>query len=171
MDKENIDKFIQGVPFFKEFSEHEKGKLTSDKNSFKQFKKGESIFMEGDTGSSLFVVLFGTIDLVKLCDPDTAKGRVSLKEEEEKVLGELETGSVFGEISMLTGRRRSVTARTTSPKAIVMEITNQYVDSLIHSIQTKFHKQLLLALVKDLDDMDVRYMKLRSSVETKANLG
>ena len=66
---------------------------------------------------------------------------------------------------MLTGRKRSVTARVTSPKVVVMEITNKFLDSLIHSIQAKFHKQLLMELVHDLDDMDTKYLKLKSSIE------
>ena len=165
LEKENLKNFIDGVMFFKEFSEHEKDKLAGNKSTFKQFEEGEKIFKEGDEGTSLFVVLFGSISLLKLSDADNADGRVSLKDEKEKVVGELKNGSVFGEISMLTGRRRSVTARVSSSKSVVMEITLKLVDSLIPSIQAKFHKQLLMALVQDLDDMDTRYMKLQSSIE------
>ena len=167
MEKESLKKFIDGVLFFKEFSEHEKERLAGDKSTFKQFEKGDKIFQEGDEGASLFVVLFGSIDLYKLCDADNTDGRVSLKDEKEKVVGELKNGSVFGEISMLTGRKRSVTARVSSSKSVVMEITLKLVDSLIPSIQAKFHKQLLMTLVQDLDDMDVRYMKLKSSFDAK----
>ena len=165
MEKENLKNFIDGVLFFKEFSEHEKDKLAGNKSTFKQFEKGEEIFKEGDEGTSLFVVLFGSIGLYKLCDADNTDGRVSLKDEKEKVVGELTNGSVFGEISMLTGRKRSVTARISSSKSVVMEITLKLVDDLIPSIQAKFHKQLLMTLVQDLDDMDTRYMKLQSSIE------
>ena len=67
---------------------------------------------------------------------------------------------------MLTGRKRSVTARVVSAKVVVMEITEKLIESLIPSIQAKFHKQLLMALVQDLDDMDIRFMKLQSSIGT-----
>ena len=77
----------------------------------------------------------------------------------------LDVGAVFGEISMLTGRKRSVTAQVISSKVVLMEISNKFVDKLIHSVQSKFHKQLLLALVKDLDDMDIRYLKLKSEFD------
>jgi len=167
LDSQYIDKFIESVPFFKEFSEHEKRKITGDKNNFKQYEKNLNIFKEGDEGHSLFVILFGTIDFIKLCDgADIQDGRVSVKGcgEKERVLCELESGSVFGVISMLTGRKRSVTTRVSSEKAVVMEITEKFVDSLIPSIQVKFHKQLLLALIQDLDDMDIRYLKLQDSI-------
>ena len=123
------------------------------------------IFKEGDSGSSLFVILYGDISLFKIDEFDAGEGRVSLKEGKEKVVGELGFGSVFGEISLLTGRKRSVTARVKSSKAIFMEITNKYIDSLIPSIRAKFHKQLLYALVKDLYDMDTRYLKLQAKMD------
>ena len=164
MDLENFKKFIESVAFFKEFSDHEKNKLAGDRNTFKQFQKGSNIFIQGDNGSSLFIVLLGSIELIKICDAVGQEGRVSLKKEEEKTVGELETGSVFGEISMLTGRKRSVTARVVSAKAVVMEISDRLVEGLIPSIQAKFHKQLLVTIVQDLGDINVRYMKLQSNV-------
>ena len=151
--------------FFKEFSEHEKEKLAGNKSTFKQFQKGDEIFKEGDEGTSLFVVLFGSISLIKLCDAGNSDEHVSLKNEKEKVVGDLTSGSVFGEISILTGRKRSVTARVISPKLVLMEISLKLIDGLIPSIQAKFHKQLLMTLVQDLDDMDIRYMKLQSSID------
>ena len=161
----NISKFIENVEFFKPFSDHETHKLTGDKSTFKQFSQGEDIFKEGEPGASLFVVLYGDISLFKISEFDAGEGRVSLKEGKERAVGELGVGAVFGEISLLTGRKRSVTARINSPKAILMEITNRYIDSLIPSIRAKFHKQLLFELVKDLDDMDTRYLKLQASID------
>ena len=132
--------------------------------------RGDTIFKEGDDGSSLFVILFGTIELVKLSDGGAGKGRVSLKEGREKVVGEMSVASVFGEISLLTGRNRSVTTRVISSQVVLMEITNKFLDSLIPSIQAKFHKQLLLVLAKNLDTMNMRYAKLVSSVEVREQL-
>ena len=66
---------------------------------------------------------------------------------------ELQSGTVFGEIAMLTNRRRNVAARASSTKVVVMEFSNTFIDKLIPSIQTKFHKQLLYVLAKNLDTM------------------
>ena len=165
MDTENIKNFVSKISFFKVFSDHELSKLTGDGNTFKQFEKGSDIFVQGDPGSSLYVLLFGTVELIKLCDAEDSDKHVSLKAEKEQTVGKLDPGAVFGEISMLTGRKRSVTARIVSDKSVVMEINAKVVDNLIPSIQTKFHKQLLMALVQDLDDMDTRYIKLQSSIE------
>ena len=164
MDSEHILKFIENIRFFKPFSDAEKRKLAGNKTTFRQFEKDSDIFKEGDSGASLFVVLVGNINLIKLSEADVADGRVSLKSSKERIVGELGVGAVFGEISLLTGRRRSVTAHVVSTKVVVMEISNKLIDSLIPSIQTKIHKQLLLELVNDLDDMDTRYLKLQSSM-------
>jgi len=165
LESEHILKFIENIRFFKSFSEGEKRKLAGSKATFRQFEKDSDIFKEGDSGTSLFVVLVGNISLIKLSEADVEEGRVSLKSSRERNVGELGVGAVFGEISLLTGRRRSVTARVVSTKVVVMEITNKLIDSLIPSIQTKIHKQLLLELVNVLDDMDTRYLKLRNELD------
>ena len=115
LEKEHIKNFINGVPFFKEFSEHERRKLTGDKSAFKQFNKDTNIFMEGDPGSSLFVTLFGSIGLIKNCSASAKKGRVSLKEGTEQIIGELESGSVFGELLMVRFSTTSVIVWPSSP--------------------------------------------------------
>ena len=53
-----ITKFINGLPFFKEFNEHERKKLRSIA-SFVKFSKDDLVFKQGETGDSLFVVLHG----------------------------------------------------------------------------------------------------------------
>ena len=105
LDSAHIQKFVENVTFFKAFSEHEKRKLTSEQNNFKQYEQGVDIFKEGDPGGSLFVILFGNISLIKTIEAETGEGRVSLKEGIEKAVGDLGVGSVFGEISLLTGRK------------------------------------------------------------------
>ena len=160
METDAIKKFIQKIPFFEVFNDHELNKLVGREKVFKDCKKGETIFKEGDSGGSLFVVLFGAIQLVK----------VSEKKTDETIIMELATNSVFGEIAMLTNRKRNLTARASSTKVVVMEFSNKFIDRLIPSIQTKFHKQLLLVLAKNLDTMNMRYAKLASSVELREQL-
>ena len=159
METDTIKKFILNIPFFKVFNDHELSKLVGKEKVFKDCKKGENIFKEGDSGASLFVLLFGEIELVK-----------SGNNGPETVIMELQAGTVFGEIAMLTKRRRNLAARASSTKVVVMEFTNGFIDRLIPSVQTKFHKQLLLVLAKNLDAMNMRYAKLSSSVEVREQL-
>ena len=159
METDAIKKFIMKVPFFQVFNDHELNKLVGKQKVFKDCKKGESIFKEGDSGDSLFVLIFGHIELVKTSD----KGL-------DIVIMEIQAGTVFGEIAMLTKRRRNLAARAVSTKVVVMEFTNSFIDKLIPSVQTKFHKQLLFVLAKNLDNMNMRYAKLSSSVEIREQL-
>ena len=159
METDAIKKFILQIPFFKAFTDHELTKLVGREKLFKDSKKGGYIFKEGDPGSSLFVLLFGEIDLVK-----EGEG------EKESIILQLKTGAVFGEVAMLTGNKRNVAARASSTKVVVMEFTRQLIDKMIPSVQNKFQKQLLLILAKNLDTMNTRYAKLESSVEVREKL-
>ena len=159
METDGIKKFILKIPFFKTFTDHELNKLVGREKVFKDCKKGGYIFKEGDPGTSLFVLLFGEIDLVK-------KGEGG----KESIILKLKTGAVFGEVAMLTGNKRNVAARAASTKVVVMEFTRKLIDKMIPSVQNKFQKQLLLILAKNLDTMNLRYAKLESSIEIREKL-
>ena len=159
METDAIKKFILQIPFFKAFTDHELTKLVGREKLFKDSKKGGYIFKEGDPGSSLFVLLFGEIDLVK----EGEGGK-------ESIILALKSGAVFGEVAMLTGNKRNVAARAASTKVVVMEFTRKLIDKMIPSVQNKFQKQLLLILAKNLDTMNMRYAKLESSIEVREKL-
>ena len=161
MTEDAISKFIDSVPFFKDFTEHEKTKLVSRGKCFEKYGNADIIFEQGDAGDSLFLVLNGTISLTRLGDVTSQdEGRISLLKEVEKHVTDLSSGAIFGEVSMLTDCRRNVTARITSPTAVVMRITKKLMESLNHPAQIKFHKQLLLSLAKHLDEMNRQYIDL-----------
>ena len=159
METDAIKKFILQIPFFKAFTDHELTKLVGREKLFKDSKKGGYIFKEGDPGASLFVLLFGEIDLVKKSEGGT-----------ESIILKLKTGAIFGEVAMLTGNKRNVAARAASTKVVVMEFTRKLIDKMIPSVQNKFQKQLLLILAKNLDTMNSRYAKLESSIEIREKL-
>ena len=159
MQTDAIKKFILQIPFFKAFTDHELGKLVGREKLFRDSKKGGYLFKEGDPGSSLFVLLFGEIDLVK----EGEGGK-------ESIILALKSGAVFGEVAMLTGNKRNVAARAASTKVVVMEFTRQLIDKMIPSVQNKFQKQLLFITAKNLDTMNSRYAKLESSIEIREKL-
>ena len=160
METEAITKFLKKIPFFKAFNDRELFRLVGKEKVFKNCNKGEYIFKEGDNGSSLFVILYGRIELVKPGE----KG-------EESIILELKTGTVFGEVAMLTKNKRNLDARASSDKVVVMEFKLEFVEKMLPSIQTKFHKQLLYILATNLDTMNMRYAKLEASTNMRyANL-
>ena len=162
-----ISKFINSVPFFKDFSEHEKNKMVNRTQCFVKFTNDDVVFSQGDPGDSLYLVLHGTIGLFRLGTINiVADDQVSLQKEVEKRVKELTSGSVFGEIAMLTSNKRNVTARVVSAQAVLMRISKTLMEGLNPAAQIKFHKQLLLSLAGHLDKMNSLFVDMEFKYES-----
>ena len=161
MTEDSITKFVDTIPFFNVFKDVEKQKLINRANCFEKYNQNDVIFKQGDSGETLYLTLQGKVGLFRLGTVDSGEGRVSLKEEVEKYITELNPGTIFGEISMLTDSKRSATARVASAQAVVMKITKKLIESLNHPTQIKFHQQLLLALATHLDEMNSKFIDLQ----------
>jgi CRP-like cAMP-binding protein len=157
---DSINKFINTLPFFKSFNEHERKKLRSI-TSFVKFVSDETVFSQGDAGDSLYVVLHGKVGLFRLGSVNHVEDdKISLQKEVEKCIKEISAGAVFGEISMLTENNRSVSARIVSTQAVLMKINKKIMEGLNPAAQIKFHKQLLISLANHLDKMNSLYVDL-----------
>ena len=161
MEKISILDFIKGLPFFEYFSEDEKSCLINSKGLFEKYSSGEIIIKQGAIESWLFIILQGKIKLSKEVNSNIDKSRISLTDSEEIVVKELDIGSIFGEISLITDRPRNVTARASSNEVAVLKITKEILESFDKSIQMKFQKQLLTKLAENLDDMNTEFIKLK----------
>ncbi len=108
------------IPFFSNLSLEEAETLLQIVN-IRIFKENEPIFREGTPGTSLFVILEGTVDVVKKVDDKTFRS-----------LARLTRDSVFGEIALLqsgeVGRTASVVARE---RTRVMELHKEDFARLI----------------------------------------
>ena len=165
MDKNPILEFIERLPFFQEFSDEEKAKLVNTSGIFEKYKDGETIISEGDSGSALFVVLTGSIRITKSTVAPVQDGHISLQEPEEITIAELKAGSIFGEVSLISNRPRNTNALADSQQVVVMKITKEIIERFNLVIQKKFQAQLILTLVQRLDDMNSKYIKLKSSLQ------
>ena len=165
MDKNPILEFIERLPFFQEFSDEEKAKLVNTSGIFEKYKDGETIISEGDSGSALFVVLTGSIRITKSTLAPVRDGHISLQEPEEITIAELKAGSLFGEVSLISNRPRNTNALADSQQVVVMKITKEIIERFNLVIQKKFQAQLILTLVQRLDDMNSKYIKLKSSLQ------
>mgnify|MGYP001275022576 CR=1 FL=1 len=168
MEKISIIDFIKSLPFFEDFSDEEKSSLVNKKGLFEKYNEGDTIVKQGAIESWLYVVLLGKIRLSKTIEDEVGKGRISLTDAEEITVKELEIGSIFGEISLITKRPRNVTVIAASPDVAVMKVTEEILNSFDQSIQMKFQKQLLLKLAENLDDMNTEWMKLQSTIIHKS---
>ena len=152
MDSKNCSLLhrINQVSFFDGFSHIEKGKLIEKVEMFKKYeKKGLTIFSEGAKGESMYVVLEGVIGITRLTFKHDKEKRVTL--------AKLKKGSVFGEISLLSNQNRTTGAITDSSLVIVMVIDKKTLESFDLGIQKLFHTQMILTLIRRLDDMNEKY--------------
>ena len=147
-------KCINQIPFFDEFTKQDKEKLVERSGIFKKYEKiGYTLFRDGGKGESMFVVLEGVINIT----------RANLKGNKEKsfVLAKLKKGSVFGEISLLGNQKRTTGASTASSPVIVMEIDKKTIESFDLSMRELFYKQMILILIRRLDEMNKKLMNVK----------
>ena len=144
---------INQISFFDDFSIKEKNILVGKSGIFKKYeRRGYIIFSDGGKGESMFVILEGVINIT----------RMSLKGDKEKpvILAKLNKGSVFGEISLLSGQKRTTGAITDTSLVIVMEIDKKTIESFEPSMRELFHKQMISILIRRLDEMNKKFINV-----------
>ena len=73
MAKYGVEELIEHLPFFNEFSDSERMKLVNNSGIFEKFKIDERIIEEDDMGSSVYVILTGTVKIKKKQKPILVK--------------------------------------------------------------------------------------------------
>jgi CRP/FNR family transcriptional regulator, cyclic AMP receptor protein len=74
----------------------------------RSFRRGQAIVRKDDPGDSMFLILAGQVKIVRPSDDG-----------EEVILGILNTGECFGELSLLDGEPRSATIEATEPTEVL----------------------------------------------------
>ena len=100
------------------------------------FDRGETLFVEGDPGDSLFLLEFGSVSVFK-ADPDVTTGRLEL--------AKLGGGAFFGEMSLLTGEPRSATVTATAHTSVLVVSKESLAPILEESPQIAEELSLALA--------------------------
>ena len=147
-------KCIDQISFFEEFTRADKEKLVQRSGIFKKYEKiGCALFFDGSKGESMFIILEGVVNIT----------RANFKDDMVKpfVLAKLKKGSVFGEISLLGNQTRTTSASTASSPVIVMEINKKTLESFELGIQNLFHKEMILILIRRLDEMNKKLINLK----------
>ncbi len=102
---------IAANPFFSEVLREEEIAALSRRALAVSHQAGTELIREDDSDTSLFIILAGTVEVLA---GDTRHGRP---------VATLGPGDFFGEMSLLTGERRSTTVRAKSDVS-VLEITS-----------------------------------------------
>ena len=112
--KKNI---IKNVSLFNSLTEEERSEL-SGKIVQKSFDKGKTIIKMDEDGDSMFVLSEGLLDI-----------RIGPDGSNSNKVGDIYPGNFFGEMSLLTGEKRSATI-TAVKDSIVFEIKKEHVKDI-----------------------------------------
>jgi small-conductance mechanosensitive channel len=107
IDRECVHHLLRGVDLFQSLAAADLDRLAAAARS-ELFAAGEAVFREGDEGDTFYVVRSGRMAVTKA----GAAG-------EKVVLARLETGAFFGEMSLLTGAKRSATVAAEIDTAVL----------------------------------------------------
>jgi CRP/FNR family transcriptional regulator, cyclic AMP receptor protein len=161
--KNPIEEFIDSLPFFKEFSAAEREKVVQTSGVFEKYNTGKVIISEGEKTAAVFVILKGTVAIQKQVKVDVTENHISPQKQVNFTIKKLKSGSIFGEISLISQRPRNTSAIASSNQVVVMKITEQLIEKFNFSIQRKIQNQLIHILVERLEDMNEQFIKLKSS--------
>src|SRR5262250_2637691 len=128
-------RFLGNVPLFAGLSQKQLGKLLV-KLFEKEYAVDETVFLQGDPGKALFIVLSGKILILR-----------SRNAVEEQVAS-LDQGSYFGELALIDDQPRSASARAAEPSLLLILYKSDF-DDLIEgqgAIAIKVMANLLKAL-------------------------
>ena len=157
-NKSPLFQLIDKVSFFDVFSESEKSEIIKNNSMVKKYEKKDlTIFSEGDEGGSAVIILAGQVNITKSSTPNTEEGRLSLRDPKTITLAKLGVGSVFGEVSLLSNKKRTTGVVTSTPLVIVLQVNKEDLQGFNTSIQNKFHSQFVSILIVRLEEMNEKY--------------
>jgi cGMP-dependent protein kinase 2 len=118
--KQSVDEWLamlaSNVEIFRELSALQLRELMLD-SEVRNFAAGEAIFQRNEPGSSLFTVASGSV-------------LVEVSKDDPSITVPIAQGSIFGEVGLISGRRRGATVRAAEP-AIVVELSRNAALKLI----------------------------------------
>ena len=113
---------LERVPLFKGLSDGARISL-SQRLVERRYRAGELVFSKGDTGSAMFLVLSGTVEI--FLPPEAGVERVDLKEVAE--------GEHFGELALFDEKPRSATA-VARTDCVLLELQREhFVSDIVRS--------------------------------------
>ena len=140
-DVEVQEKFnqIQSLEFFKEFNESEIWEIIRA-CIWQEFQDGSEIIVEGDIDDSFFIITSGDVEVYK----------------DSSLVGHLQTGDCFGEMSYLSKAKRTATI-TAKNNVELMKINATLIEQASLECQLRFSKVFMQTLVKRLSQTTAMY--------------
>lgn len=133
--KDTLNK-VRRIGFFAEFTDLELVRLLKICHT-RKFQAGEYIFHEGDIGDRLYVLLSGTLDILKQ-RPDGPEKLVQLV-----------AGDCFGEMALVDSEPRSADARA-SADVMVIEVNAEIINDPNDLLALKIFRKLAILVTQKL---------------------
>ena len=150
--------FLRSVPIFADIDESELTKIARV-GVRKKFKKGTIILLEEETGSALFVIIYGKVKVIRTDDD----GR-------EVILSILSENDFFGEMSILDGAARSASIVAITKTELFMIHRRDFL-KLIHdfpSVAISLLREIASRLRKA--DAQIKSLSLKDAAGRVANV-
>ena len=140
MNKDNLLKLMDSVPFFKEMDSAEREGLLAHKKHWMQFKPQEKILKEDEVDYGFFVLLEGKV-------------RVLRGEPTEVPLAQLAPGDLFGEITMKAQRPR-ISSIEAEEEVTVFKVDALLIDKLSQRLIINIKDQIIDLVITRLDEVN-----------------
>jgi len=120
-----------------------------DSGMISRLEGGKVIFRKGDIGHEMFIVLTGKVQIIDEMG------------ENRKILAELGTGEIFGEMAMFEKRPRSAYAVTKEPSQVLILSEDVLAKLLEKKIPRKFLANVIAALCHRLRVTNNMFMRAK----------
>ena len=137
IDHEEHFALLRRLHFFHDFSHKEIRELLGASH-WKNFQPGEEIVREGEMDDKFYVIVSGQC----------------IVESNGVTVGEMESGSCFGESSYVTGAKRTATIKA-SGQVTVLSVNSTLLEQLSTECQLRFNKVFLSTLIRRLQGVDL----------------
>jgi CRP-like cAMP-binding protein/sugar phosphate isomerase/epimerase len=118
----------------------------------KFFDTGEEIFAEGDKGDGAYIILNGKIRVIGFTS-----------DFKEILLGELESGQIFGEMALIDDKPRSASVVTTTPSKVAFMSKKQF-NNLVQTksdLAYRFMSSVCLSIFRHIMRLNAGYLKAK----------
>ena len=154
LDSQKPEFWFRRVKVFEPLSNDDFDQLSSSVNR-RQFKVGETIIKQGDKGESMFLVTEGVVQVII---KDT-KGK-------EIIIDNLTIGEVFGEMTLLTGSKRSATVKAIRP-VVLFEISKEVFEKVLKANDKVITALSEILLIRENELKSLKNKNNESSVDGK----
>lgn len=142
---------IPKLPVFDDFLEEEIQELFGIDGALQNYKDGEFIIRQGETGSALFILIEGEVKITKNQAPKIE-------------LNKLKPGNIFGESPLITNSTR-LTNVIAKEDVAVLKLDASSFQALNPAIVNKFHARLNKLLIFRLNTMNDHLVEVQLGID------